>query len=115
MFGRIGGTRALGLPGNPVSSMVGAHLFLVPLVAKLGGRAYRANIVEAALGKPMPENDRREDYVRAIAEETPDGLVATPFDMQDSSMLKTLAAANALIIRSPHAAAANRAIVAGSC
>jgi molybdopterin molybdotransferase len=55
----------------------------------------------------MAANDRRRDYVRAVAEETPDGLLARPFGTQDSSMLKTLAAANCLIIReplAPHAA-----------
>jgi molybdopterin molybdotransferase len=54
----------------------------------------------------MPENDRRRDYVRAAAEETSEGLLAAPFGIQDSSMLKTLAAANCLIIREPHAPAA---------
>jgi molybdopterin molybdotransferase len=106
MFGRIGDTRALGLPGNPVSSLVCAHLFLAPLVAKLAGRPHAANIVQARLGKAMPENDGRQDYVRALVEETPDGPVATPFGTQDSSMLKTLAAANGLIIREPGAPAA---------
>jgi molybdopterin molybdotransferase len=54
----------------------------------------------------MRPNDRRQDYVRAAAEETAEGLFATPFSVQDSSMLKTLAAANCLIIREPHAPAA---------
>jgi molybdopterin molybdotransferase len=106
MFGRIGAMRALGLPGNPVSSMVGAHLFLKPLLARLGWRHYRPDLRDARLGKPMPENDRRQDYVRALAEEMPQGLTATPFDRQDSSMLKTLAAANCLVIREPGAPAA---------
>ncbi|MGN6466146.1 MAG: molybdopterin molybdotransferase MoeA [Rhizobiaceae bacterium] len=106
MFGRIGAMRALGLPGNPVSSLVGAHLFLKPLLARRGGRPYRPDIRDARLGKAMPENDRRQDYVRALAEETPAGLTATPFDRQDSSMLKTLAAANCLIVREPRTPAA---------
>jgi molybdopterin molybdotransferase len=106
MFGRIGATRALGLPGNPVSSLVGAHLFLKPLLARLGGHPYRPDMRVGRLGKAMPENDRRQDYVRALAEETPEGWLVTPFDRQDSSMLKTLAAANCLIVREPHASAA---------
>jgi molybdopterin molybdotransferase len=107
MFGRIGAMRALSLPGNPVSSLIGAHLFLKPLLAGLGGLSSRPDIRVARLGKAMPENDRRQDYVRALAEEMPDGWVASPFDRQDSSMLKTLAAANCLIIREPRAPAAN--------
>ncbi|MDN5926279.1 MAG: molybdopterin molybdotransferase MoeA [Hyphomicrobiales bacterium] len=106
MSGRLGKTRALGLPGNPVSSMVGSHLFLVPLISRLGGRPYNPDIRDARLATAMPGNDRRRDYVRAATEETPEGLVARPFGIQDSSMLKTLAAANCLIVREPHAPAA---------
>jgi molybdopterin molybdotransferase len=101
MFGRIGNTRALGLPGNPVSSMVCGHLFLAPIVARLGGGAHRPDIRDARLAGPMAANDRRRDYVRAVAEEAPGGLLAKPFGTQDSSMLKTLAAANCLVIREP--------------
>jgi molybdopterin molybdotransferase len=106
MFGRIAGMRALGLPGNPVSSLIGSHLFLVPLIARLAGRTHRPDIREARLAEAMPRNDRRQDYVRAAAEERPDGLFASPFGVQDSSMLKTLAAANCLIVREPNAPAA---------
>lgn len=103
MSGRLHGARVLGLPGNPVSSLVCAHLFLRPLVAALAGRAFTSDLREAILGAPMPENDHRHDYVRAIAENAGDHLVATPFSQQDSSMLTTLAKANALIVRAPHA------------
>jgi molybdopterin molybdotransferase len=101
MFGRIGNTRALGLPGNPVSSMVCGHLFLAPIVARLAGGTHRPDIRDARLAGPMAANDRRRDYVRAVAEEAPGGLLAKPFGTQDSSMLKTLAAANCLVIREP--------------
>ncbi|MGN6767186.1 MAG: molybdopterin molybdotransferase MoeA [Rhizobiaceae bacterium] len=106
MSGRIGGIRALGLPGNPVSSLVTSHLLLVPLIARLGGRSHRPDIREARLARAMQQNDRRQDYVRAVAEKTAEGLFVTPFGVQDSSMLKALAAANCLIIREPHAPAA---------
>jgi molybdopterin molybdotransferase len=81
--------------------MVCAHLFLAPIVARLGGRTHRPDIRDARLASAMAGNDRRRDYVRAVAEETPDGLLARPFDTQDSSMLKTLAAANCLVVREP--------------
>ncbi len=106
MFGRKGATRYLGLPGNPVASLVCSHLFLTPLLARLGGRPYRPDIRTAMLGAPMSANDLRQDYVRAKAVDTDRGLVATPFDIQDSSMLRILAEANALIIRAPFAPAA---------
>ena len=54
----------------------------------------------------MAANDTRQDYVRAAVSQGPRGLVATPFGIQDSSMLKILADANGLIIRPPHAPAA---------
>ena len=51
----------------------------------------------------MRGNDERQDYVRARLADTDGRTIATPFGTQDSSMLKTLAAANALIVREPFA------------
>lgn len=54
----------------------------------------------------MAMNDQRQDYVRARVVIGADGqLTATPFALQDPSMLKFLADANGLIIRQPHASA----------
>lgn len=103
MSGQLRGARVLGLPGNPVSSLVCSHIFLKPLVAALAGRVFTPDLREAILGAPMPENDHRHDYVRAIVENRDGRAVATAFPRQDSSMLTTLAKANALIIRAPHA------------
>ena len=69
MFGRLGATRCIGLPGNPVASLVCSHLFLKPLIARLGGRPHAADIREAVLGAAMPANDLRQDYVRAAVAE----------------------------------------------
>lgn len=107
MFGRLGRARVLGLPGNPVSSLVCSHLFLKPLVAELAGLPFRQDLREAVLAAPMPANDHRLDYVRAVVETRDGQLLATPFARQDSSMLTTLAAANALIIRESHAPASS--------
>lgn len=106
MLGRFGEVRVLGLPGNPVSSLVCSHLFLAPLIARLGGRAHRQDLVAARLATAMPANDGRQDYVRALAARDGDVTTASPFDTQDSSMLRTLAEANCLIVRPPHAPAA---------
>lgn len=106
MFGWFGDVRVLGLPGNPVSSLVCAQLFLKPLVATLAGRQFAPDIRDAFLGEPMKANDHRRDYVRASAAQIGDRLIVTPFGTQDSSMLKTLAAANALLIREPDEPAA---------
>ncbi|ESZ32049.1 gephyrin-like molybdotransferase Glp [Mesorhizobium sp. L2C066B000] len=106
MFGRLGDIRCIGLPGNPVASLVCSQLFLKPLLAQLGGRPHRQDIRQAELGAAMPANDLRQDYVRAVVREEAGALVATPFGIQDSSMLRMLADANGLIVREPFAPAA---------
>lgn len=107
MFGRLGDTLVLGLPGNPVSALVCALLFLRPLMLKLLGRDGGALPLQAAeLGGPLPANDRREDYIRATLTRNPAGFpVASPFPVQDSSMLSRLVQADCLIVRPPHAPA----------
>lgn len=107
MFGRLDGTRILGLPGNPVSSLICAHIFLVPLIRAFSGLAHEPDLRSAELGTDMAMNDQRQDYVRARVIRQPDGtLVATPFPLQDSSMLKFFVEANGLIVRKPFAPAA---------
>ena len=107
MHGRLGAMAVLGLPGNPVSSYVCAFLFLVPLIRRLCGRSDLAMPTEwARLGCDLPENDERADYLRATLRDAPDGPLATPFPVQDSSMMAPLAKADCLVIREPHAPAA---------
>lgn len=103
IFGSIKGTPMLGLPGNPVSTLVCATIFLVPALEKMQGLSPgRAPARHATLAKPLGANDRRQDYLRATLAHGPDGaLVATPFDKQDSSMLATLAHADCLVVRAP--------------
>ncbi|MCG6207585.1 molybdopterin molybdotransferase MoeA [Rhodopseudomonas sp. HC1] len=105
MHGRLGPMRVIGLPGNPVSSYVCAFLFMVPLLRALSGRTDVMHRREpAVLGAALAANDRREDYLRAHLQAGDDGrLVAMPVDRQDSSLLARLSAAQALIIRPPHA------------
>ena len=109
MHGRIGDMRILGLPGNPVAAIVCAALFLAPLVRALSGDTdARADATQPAiLGADLPENDQRQDYLRATLAGVENGMpVATAFTRQDSSMLGILASAHALIVRAPHAPAA---------
>jgi molybdopterin molybdotransferase len=108
MHGRLGPMHVLGLPGNPVSAYVCAILFLVPLIRRLAGRSDVAPSLEAALlGRELPSNDERQDYLRATLVPSPHGLpLATPAEIQDSSMLRPLAQADCLIVRPPHAPAA---------
>ncbi|WP_374331592.1 gephyrin-like molybdotransferase Glp [Aestuariivirga sp.] len=104
MYGRRRGQHVLGLPGNPVSSLVCARLFLKPLIDALLGLPVGDDLVEARLGASMKENDSRQDYVRATLVEAADGTrTATPFNKQDSSMQRTFREARALIVRPPNA------------
>jgi len=107
LFGRLGGIPVLGLPGNPVSAMVCAILFLLPALARLSGLpAAPPPTTTAMLGKAVGANDHRADHLRAVIETDSTGrLVATAFPVQDSAMLRRLALADALILRPPHAAA----------
>jgi molybdopterin molybdotransferase len=107
MFGRLGQTPVLGLPGNPVSSLVCAIIFVAPAMRVMLGMADDEATEEAMLGCDLPANDRRQDYLRARLGRDPMGRrVATPFAKQDSSMQALLAQADALVVRPPNALAA---------
>jgi molybdopterin molybdotransferase len=95
-----GAMPVLGLPGNPVSALVCARLFLVPLVeAMLGLPSGPPPRIAALLGADMAANDGREDYVRAQVCLEDGRFVARPWPVQDSSMLSVLSACQALIVR----------------
>ena len=107
MFGNLSGTAFLGLPGNPVSTLVCALVFLRPALAAMQGIAAEPDIRQARLAAPLDANDRRQDYLRAKLTGGGDGaLEAEAFPIQDSSMLSALAHADGLILRAPHAPAA---------
>jgi len=106
MHGRLGATTVIGLPGNPVSSIVCGLLFVVPAIRALLGdpRAGEDRSEPATLGQDMPANDGRQDYLRARLDTAPDRLpIVHPENRQDSSMLSVLGQAEALLIRAPHA------------
>jgi molybdopterin molybdotransferase len=108
MHGRLGDMHVLGVPGNPVSAFVCGFLFLVPLIRRLTGRTDVERATESALlGVDLPENDERADYLRATLKGSPKGPIATPFAIQDSSMMAPLAKADCLVIREPYDPAAN--------
>ena len=108
IFGWWNGVPMLGLPGNPVSAMVCAIVFLRPALARLlDRRAGDEPASSALLGADLDANDERQDYLRASLSHDGNGeLVATPFGRQDSSMFATMARADCLVIRPPHAVAA---------
>jgi molybdopterin molybdotransferase len=107
IFGRLRDTPFVGLPGNPVSAMVCAILFIQPAIAAMLGMAYRPATAAARLASPLRANGRRQDYIRARLMRQGGVLSAEPFALQDSSLQKIFAEANGLIIRMPDAPAAN--------
>lgn len=99
MAGRFGDGLMLGLPGNPVSAIVCAHLFLLPLLRSLqGGGAAPQAVRRARLGIDVDANGPRAHYMRARLTEGELPAI-TPFERQDSSLLSILTQADALLIR----------------
>src|SRR3984957_7536035 len=106
MHGKLGDMRVLGLPGNPTSSMVCSILFLRPLLRALHGEPDPGvdPSQPGRLAVDLPANGVRQDYMRGSLSRNSDGiLVATPASSQDSSLVKTMASADGLIVRPPHA------------
>jgi molybdopterin molybdotransferase len=96
MAGRMGTSVMLGLPGNPVSAIVCARLFLLPLLDAMQGLPARpAPRRQASLTAPLAPNGPREHYMRAVV----DAQGIRAFDRQDSSLLSVLSEANALLVR----------------
>ena len=101
MFGRFGDVPMLGLPGNPVSAMVCALVFLRPAIAALQGLAEITQpTIPVQLGRDMPANGGRQAYLRARLERDDKGaFVATPVDDQDSSLVSVLSDADCFVLR----------------
>lgn len=101
IYGTVYKSKFLGLPGNPVSSMVCSQLFLKPMIEKFIGlknKKINTSLSHAVLGLDLPKNDNREDYIRARLIDN----IAHPFKKQDSSMLANFQKSNIYIIRPPH-------------
>ena len=103
IFGRLNTTPLLGLPGNPVSAMVCTLLFVRPALSVMLGTPYANPVRSARLASALKANGKRQDYIRARLSVSNGILIAEPFKLQDSSMQKVFAHAEALIIRAVHA------------
>ncbi len=107
LYGRLGSQRFLGLPGNPISALVCAEVFLMPMLrALLGLNEDERPLADAVLGMSLSANGERRHYMRATSTWQEDGLrVVRPLPSQDSSLVAIFAKADCLILRLPHAPA----------
>jgi molybdopterin molybdotransferase len=107
LYGRIGHQRVLGVPGNPVSALICAQVFLKPMLDTMLGVTERPTPEpEATLGAPLEANGEREHYMRAVSEWREDGTrIVRPLASQDSSLVAALAKADCLIVRAAYAPA----------
>jgi molybdopterin molybdotransferase len=105
LYGRMRDQRVLGLPGNPVSVMVCAQVFLVPMLERMLGLADKARpLLEAVLGEALDANGPREHYMRAVSDWRGDGTrIVRPLPSQDSALVAELTRADCLIVRAPQA------------
>ncbi len=103
--GKINNTHVLGLPGNPVSSFVCAHIFLSQMIyALLGRKDFAIKHQKAILINDLPKNGIRQHYMRAISNPNAEGrLEVQVFEQQDSSLINIFAKSNCLVIREPNA------------
>lgn len=98
-FGMMGRLPWIGLPGNPVSTMVTFELFVRPAIRALAGHArpYRRS-VPVRVAEPVHLKPRLQHFLRAVVTETPDGLEARLTGPQGSGILTSMVRANALLI-----------------
>src|SRR5438128_10079589 len=97
-FGVLGSTLVFGLPGNPVSSLVGCELFVRPALRALQGAADPGPCFEAGkLARPVRRDPRRLELVRSRAATSEDGVLLEPLSGQESHMIVRAAAADSLV------------------
>lgn len=99
MAGRLGDMPMIGLPGNPVSAIVCAILFVQPLVAAMQGLVGQHRLQKARLATDLPPEGDRQHYLRATLSEGEDLPLIRPFPSQDSARLSLMAQADALLVR----------------
>jgi molybdopterin molybdotransferase len=102
-FGRRGETLVFGLPGNPLSAIVGFAYFMEPALRRLHGEARaRPRTVRGRLAVPAGPSDGRTTFLTARLEPQPDGtLLATPTERQGSHMTGALGESDGFVV-APH-------------
>ena len=98
-FGVRGSTLVFGLPGNPVSSLVGAEVFVRPAVLALQGAKVPGPVfLEGRLAAAVRRNPHRDEFLRATSAASENGILLIPVRGQESHMIARAAAADALVL-----------------
>lgn len=98
-FGAVEGMPVIGLPGNPVSALVTFELFARPLIRRMLGLPGSGRVTLPVRSRERISKDaERRAYLRVAVVRAADGLEAMPAGGQQSSQLRPLATANALLI-----------------
>ena len=98
-FGVRSSTLVFGLPGNPVSSLVGAEVFVRPALLALQGAAVPGPVFfEGRLAAAVRRNAHRDEFLRSRITASEDGVLLDPVSGQESHMIARAAAADALVL-----------------
>jgi molybdopterin molybdotransferase len=96
-FAVRGRTLVFGLPGNPVSTLVGFELFVRPAIRALQGAAPGPHYRPGVLARAVRANDQRDELLRAASRVEDGSIVLEPLTGQESHMIARAAAADALV------------------
>ena len=108
MFGRKGRTLVFGLPGNPVSAMVTARIFVLPAMLAMAGSEPPAPF-HLPLAAALPANGPRRHFLRGrLVHDAEKGTMIEPIRQTDSGHLSSLASADGLIVQHEHCAGKER-------
>jgi len=97
-FGVRGGTLVFGLPGNPVSALVGCELFVRPALLALQGAPWSVPYESGRLARPLRRDPARDELARARLGVGEGGPLLHPITGQESHMIARAAAADALVL-----------------
>ncbi|WP_265502543.1 molybdopterin molybdotransferase MoeA [Paracoccus beibuensis] len=102
MAGKLADAAMIGLPGNPVSAMVCAILFMQPLIRRMQGLSATDRLSRGVVAHDLPVEGPRQHYLRAALDAGDQLPVVRPFADQDSARLSLMAQADALLVRPPN-------------
>jgi molybdopterin molybdotransferase len=108
MFGKLGKTLIFGLPGNPVSALVTATVFVTPAIRGMTGQDPKAQLLSVPLSADLPRNGPRQFYRRARLLKDQATLTVNPILETDSAHLSSMSLCDGFIVHPANAEAASK-------